>query len=122
MSKTTARIPADKLKLYEELVATLAGVPRKGDMLPYTSVNGHMFSYLSKGGTLSLRLPAQVRDEFVKKYKAKLSSQYGVVQKEYVEVPDWLLMKTSELKEYFAESFAYVSALKPKPTSRKKMG
>jgi len=35
-------------------------------------------------------------------------------------VPEALLEKTEELKEYFAKSFAYISALKPKPTTRKK--
>ena len=49
-----------------------------------------------------------------------LSVQYGIVQKEYVEVPDALLGKTAELKKYFAVSYDYVSGLKPKPTTRKK--
>jgi TfoX/Sxy family transcriptional regulator of competence genes len=112
--------PADKLELYDKLVASLPGVERKGATVPYTSVNGHMFSYLSKTGTLALRLPDETRDAFLKKYKTTLCKQYGVVQKEYVEVPDALLEKTSELKKYFAQSFAYVSSLKPKPTTRKK--
>jgi hypothetical protein len=120
VKKPAADIPADKLELYEKLVATLPGVERKGATVPYTSVNGHMFSYLSKSGTLALRLPAEAIDAFLKKYKTTLCKQYGVVQKEYVEVPDSLLKKTSELKEFFAQSFAYVSALKPKPTTRKK--
>ena len=119
MSKAAAEIPADKLELYEKLVATLPGVKRKGATVPYTSVNGHMFSYLSKTGTLALRLPSETRDAFLKKYKTTLCKQYGVVQKEYVEVPDALLKKTSDLKAFFAQSFDYVSSLKPKPTSRK---
>jgi len=120
MGKATAEVPEDKLALYEKLVATLPGVTRKGATVPYTSLNGNMFSYLSKTGTLALRLPEQARDAFLKKYKTTLCKQYGIVQKEYVEVPDALLKKTSELKEYFALSFAYVSSLKPKPTTRKK--
>lgn len=40
--------------------------------------------------------------------------------KEYVVVPDGLLKKTEELKATFEASYAYVSALKPKPTKRKK--
>ena len=118
MSKAPSGAPADKLELYEKLVATLPGVPRKGATLPYTSVNGHMFSYLSKSGTLALRLPVAAREEFLKKYKTTLCKQYGIVQKEYVEVPDALLKKTAELKTYFAMSFAYVSSLKPKPKKK----
>jgi hypothetical protein len=120
MGKAEAGIPADKLELYEKLVSTLPGVPRKGATVPYTSRNGHMFSYLTKTGTLALRLPADERDAFLKKYRTTLCKQYGVVQKEYVEVPDLLLKKTSELKKFFAMSFAYVGSLKPKPTTRKK--
>jgi hypothetical protein len=122
MSKTTAEAPADKQELYDKLIATLPGVSRKGATVPYTSVNGHMFSYLSKTGTLALRLPEEARGAFLKTYETTLCQQYGVVQKEYVEVPDALLRKTSELKPFFALSFTYVSALKPKPTTRKKTG
>jgi hypothetical protein len=120
MAKTRPEVPSDKLALYEKLVSTLPNVQRKGATVPYTSINGHMFSYLSKTGTLALRLPEDARELFLKKYKATLCKQYGVVQKEYVEVPDALLKKTSELKEYFALSFAYVGTLKPRPTTRKK--
>ena len=118
MGKAPSEVPAEKLELYDKLVATLPGVPRKGATVPYTSVNGHMFSYVSKTGTLALRLPAEARDAFLKKYKTTLCKQYGIVQKEYVEVPDALLKKTAELKTYFAMSFAYVSSLKPKPKKK----
>ena len=107
-----------KLELYEKLVASIPGVERKGATVPYTSLNGHMFSYLSKEGKLALRLPAEVREAFLKKYKTRLCEAYGVVQPEYVEVPDSLLAATSELKKYFNSSYEYVSKLKPKPTKR----
>jgi hypothetical protein len=111
---------ADKLALYEKLVATNPEIERKGDTVPYTSVNGHMFSYLSKEGKLALRLPEADRESFLKRYKAKLCEAYGVVQREYVEVPDSLLAATRELKPYFDISYKYVSSLKPKPTKKKK--
>lgn len=34
-------------------------------------------------------------------------------------VPDALLEKTQELKQYFDISYAYLGSLKPKPTKRK---
>src|SRR5579862_7706152 len=113
-------VPADKLALYEKLVATIAGVERKGDTVPYTSVNGHMFSSLASDGTLGLRLPPDALEAFLLKYKTKRCVAYGIVRKEYVEVPAALLKKTAELSPYFAKSFAYVSGLKPKPTTRPK--
>jgi hypothetical protein len=110
----------DKLELYEKLVATNPKVERKGATVPYTSLNGNMFSYLGKEGKLALRLPAAEREAFLKKYKAKLCEAYGVVQPEYVEVPDSLLASTKELKKFFDISFEYAASLKPKPTTRKK--
>ena len=121
MAKPAAgAVPLDKLELYEKLVATNPSVKRKGATVPYTSLNGHMFSYLSKQGKLALRLPAGEREAFLKKYKAKLCEAYGTVQPEYVEVPDSLLSATQELKKFFDCSYNYVGSLKPKPTTKKK--
>src|SRR5271169_4698567 len=106
------------LALYEKLVATNSAIQLKGDTMPYTSLNGHMFSVLHKDGTVALRLPENERNAFLKKYKTTLASQYGSVQPEYVVVPDALLRKTSELKSFFDVSYAYVSVLKPKTAAR----
>jgi hypothetical protein len=119
MGKKPPHEHPDKVELYEKLVATNPQVERKGATVPYTSVNGNMSSYLSKEGKLALRLPPETREAFLKKYQAKLCDAYGVVQREYVEVPDALLAKTSELKKFFDASFDYVSSLKAKPTKKK---
>lgn len=113
------QITADKLELYERLVAAEPNVERKGATMPYTSANGHMFSFLSNAGALALRLPAAEREAFVKKFGARLCEQHGRILRDYVEVPDALLEKTQTLQAYFALSLAYVSSLKPKPTARK---
>jgi hypothetical protein len=113
-------VPVETLEWYEKLVATNPNVERKGATVPYTSVNGHMFSYLSKEGKLALRLPAEERAAFLKRYKAKLCEAYGKVQPEYVEVPDSLLSSTRELKKFFDCSYEYVCSLKPKATTKKK--
>ena len=120
MPKANAAAPSSKVVLYEKVMATIPAVERKGATIPYTSLNGHMFSYLSKEGKLELRLPEPEREAFLKKYKAKLCTAYGKVQPEYVEVPDRLLASTAELKKFFAASYAHVSLLKPKPGSKKK--
>ena len=121
MAKTTdGALPSEKLELYEKLVATNPKIERKGATVPYTSLNGNMFSYLSKEGKLALRLPAEERAAFLKKYQAKLCEAYGRVQPEYVEVPDSLLSSTRELKKFFDCSYEYVGSLKPKPAAKKK--
>jgi hypothetical protein len=112
-------IPADKLELYEKLVATNPKVERKGAANPYTSLNGHMFTYLNPTGTLALRLPTEEREKFLKKHKTTLFEAYGAVMKEYVTVPDSLLKNTKALSKYFALSYEYVARLKPKPSKKK---
>ena len=122
MRSTAAKknnIPADKLELYEKLVATNPKVKRKGAANPYTSLNGHMFTYLNPSGSLALRLPTDEREKFLKKYKTTLFEAYGAVMKEYVTVPDRLLKNTKELSKYFALSYEHVASLKPKPSKKK---
>jgi len=119
MSKIkTNDIPPEKLELYEKLVATNPDIERKGATVPYTSLNGNMFSYLHASGAMALRLPAGEREKFLAKYKTKLFEAYGIVQKEYVTVPDALLAKTNELKPYFKMSYEYAKSLKPKPAKK----
>ncbi len=120
MSQASSETYAINLALYEKLVATNPNVERKGATMPYTSLNGHMFSLLTKEGTLALRLPADERELFLEEYETELCVQHGRVMKEYVVVPDTLLENTQELSKYYDLSFAYVSSLKPKPTKRKK--
>ena len=114
--------PADKIALYEKVVAQFPEVERKGDNVPYTSLNGNMFSYLHKDGTLGLRLPENAREAFLKENKAKLMEAYGIIQKEYVAVPPKLLSDAGAMKKYFALSYEYAKTLKPKATTKKKVG
>ena len=116
----SSSFPEGTLARYDAVIGTVPGVERKGDTVPYTSMNGHMFSYIGKDGMLALRLPKQALEDFLKKYKTTNASSYGVLQKEYAAVPETLLKKTKELTPYFRMSFDYVSSLKPKPTTKKK--
>ena len=109
----------EKLALYEKLIQSVPDVELKGASMPYTSLNGHMFSQLSKSGTVGLRLPAEEREKFLTKYNTELFKSYGTVMKEYVAVPDELLEKTAELKTYFELSVEYIKQLKPKPSKKK---
>ena len=110
----------ERIALYDKLLASHHHAERKGDTVPYTSLNGNMYSYLSKDGFLALRLSPAGREAFLEKYKTTLVYAYGIIQKEYVTVPDSLLKNIDELKPYFDLSYQYVSSLKPKPTTKKK--
>jgi TfoX/Sxy family transcriptional regulator of competence genes len=119
MSKTPKEVYKAKLKLYERLIATHPDIERKGKTMPYTSHNGHMFSLLSKDGSLGIRLPKDEREVFLKKFNTTLFEQYGAIMKEYVTVPGELLANTEELKKHLEISFEYIKTLKPKPTKKK---
>jgi hypothetical protein len=109
-----SKIPPEKLALYEKLIATNPSIDRKGAVHPYTSLNGHMFTYLDQTGTLGIRLPESELEAFLKKYKTKLFESYGVVKKDWATVPDVLLENTKELAKYLKISHEYVKTLKPK--------
>jgi hypothetical protein len=115
-TKKKSCAPEDRLGYYEKLVAA---IPLIGATHPYTALNGHMFSYLHPSGAMALRLPDADREKFLKKYNTTLFEAYGVVQKEYVRVPDELLTDTKELLKYFQVSYQYVGTLKPKPAKKK---
>jgi hypothetical protein len=120
MAKAAPHAPDDKVALYEKLVATNPKIVRKGAANPYTSHKGRMFSMLGKDGTMILRLPDDVRDAFMRKYKTRLAVQYGTTMPEFVDVPEGLLRKTAELKTYFDLSYAWLDSLTAKPTTRPK--
>ena len=118
MAKIKKQIPREKLDLYIKLIESNPKVELKGASMPYTSLNGNMFSFLSEAG-LGMRLPKEAREEFLEKYKATLYNTFGTVMKEYVTVPDQLLKDTKALKKYFEMSYEYVKGIKPKATKKK---
>jgi TfoX/Sxy family transcriptional regulator of competence genes len=120
MPKPTPKAPAESVALYDALLATKPEIERKGAAMPYTSVNGNMFSLLTPDGTLALRLPEAEREAFLKRYNTMLTVQYGAVMKEYVSVPASLLKDTRALAKYLDISYRYACSLKSKPTTRNK--
>lgn len=112
--------PAELLELYDKLIAGIPDLKRKGKANPYTSLNGHMFSFLDKEGKLSIRFSAEDQEAFIKKHKAELSIQYGAVMRGYVVIPEKMMKNVKTLSGYFKKSYEYISSLKPKPTTKKK--
>jgi len=109
-----------RIAAYERVIASVPGAVRKGAKLPYTSINGNMYSMLDEEGVLALRLPAADREALIERFGATVQVAYGHVRPEYVSVPDALLLDTVTLTPWFARSYAYASTLKPKATTRRK--
>jgi hypothetical protein len=119
VGKSNPKAPAESVALYEALLATNPEIERKGATMPYTSVNGNMFSLLTSDGTLALRLPEPDRAAFLERHDTTLCEQYGVVMKEYVRVPAALLRDTRALAKYLDVSYRYARSLRPKPTTKR---
>ena len=111
-------VPLDRLERYDRLIAVVPGLERKGASIPYTSVNGHMSSYLTESGSLVLRLFGPDRDRFMAEHSTQLHQAYGIVQKEFVDVPDDLFAALDRVAPWFAASYAWVAGQKPRATRR----
>ncbi len=104
------------LQAYDALVATHPELERKGATMPYTSLNGHMFSFLTPDGVLALRLSPGDREAFLETYATRPVEQHGAIMKEYVAVPAALLDQLDALSPWFDRSCEYAAGLKPKKT------
>ena len=120
MSAKQAAALAEALASYDAVLAAVPGVERKGATMPYTSHNGHMFSFLTPEGKLAMRLPKDEVRDFIARFGGKKCRQHGRVLEEYIEVTDEMFKKTSTLSWYFGLSWAHVAAMPPKATTRAK--
>ncbi len=119
MSQAPDEVPLEIINLYKQLIDTHPEVELKGGKkLPYTSLNGNMYTMLSKAGRLGLRLGKAEREAFVERYNSQPFTNYGAMMKEYVEVPADLLRNLDELAPYLAMSHEYAKTLKPKKTKK----
>jgi hypothetical protein len=110
--------PPDALERYAAVVEG-AGEPVKGAKNPYTSRNGHMFSFLDGDGAMALRLSKELTDEFLSRYESGPVIQYGSVMRGYVSIPDDLLSDIEELGSWFEKAYDWIGTLEPKPTKKR---
>ncbi|MGB0850283.1 MAG: hypothetical protein ACPGTP_03485 [Bacteroidia bacterium] len=115
-----ASVREDNLKKYEAAIELHPHIQRKGKANPYTSHNGHMFSFLDKEGVLGIRLDEVRKQTFEEKYDSPPFIQHNSVMKGYVTIPQEVLDDTQLLLSYLTAGLEYVSSLKPKPTKKKK--
>ncbi len=104
----------EKLEIYDELIAKCPRFERKGKTVPYTSVNGHMFSILNKDGELGFRYSKEVQEKYFQEFGTTNFKSHGAVMRGYVLIPDDMLKDLDKLAEYLNESFDFVMTLEPK--------
>ncbi len=109
--------PSDALERYAAVVEQ-AGEVVKGAKNPYTSRNGHMFSFLDVDGAMALRRSQELADDYLSRYESGPVIQYGSVMRGYVSVPDDLLSDPEELGSWFDKAYEWIGTLEPKATKK----
>lgn len=105
-------------EIYGALISEFPEVQLKGKKIPYTSMNGNMFSFLSPEGLLCIRIGDKQSAIFNQTHGTGPVVQHGRVMKEYVQVPEHLLHSPGELRQLFGACLEYARTLKPKATKR----
>jgi hypothetical protein len=109
--------PPEALAAYRSVVeASESSAAVKGAKNPYTSRNGHMFSFLDKEGTMALRLSPELTMEFRSEFESGDVTQYGATMRGYSSVPDELLDDTGVIAGWFDKSWDWIGTLPPKAT------
>lgn len=111
--------PSEALEAYRSVVEeSRSGTEVKGAKNPYTSRNGHMFSFLDGDGTMALRLSDELTEEFRSSFESGDVSQYGATMRGYSSVPAELLADAGTLADWFDRSWEWIGTLPPKPTKQ----
>ena len=100
--------------LYDALVAKCPRFERKGKNNPYTSANGHMFSFLNKESELGIRFSKEVQEKYIQELGTGYFKSYGATMRGYVLMPENLWDDLDTLANYLNESYDYVMSLEPK--------
>ena len=104
---------------YTEVVErSRSGTEVKGAKNPYTSRNGHMFSFLDADGTVALRFSDGLTEEFRSNYESGDVVQYGSTMRGYSSVPAELLADIDTLVAWFDKSWDWIGTLPPKPKKK----
>jgi hypothetical protein len=120
MSPRAAAIPPHALAGYRAAVAATEGAELKGASMPYTSINGNMYSFLDKVGTMAIRLGDAERRTFAAQFgTGPYLHESGSVLREYVSAPRAMLANTRAAAEWLGKSLAYAKTLKPKSTKKR---
>ena len=107
--------PIEALDRYRQIIeGSSSDAVVKGAKNPYTSRNGHMFSFLDRDGTMALRLSEELREAYGAEYSTDPVIQYGSVMRGYVAIPDELFEDLEALAEWFDRSYDWIGTLDSK--------
>ncbi len=107
------------ISIFEEMADAYPDQKVKGKSMPYLSLNGNMFGFISKENQLVLRLSKEDRAAFLSSFEGSEIFQHGVLMKDYVAVPTSLLEDKEGLAGCFEKCWTNATSLKPKPSKKK---
>lgn len=108
----------ENLERYKKLLDK-HGIECKGKKMPYTSLNGHMYTFHDKEGCVSFRFDEPYLKWFLEEFDAKRSIQYNSVMRGYAIIPQHILEDEEELDKHFKASMKFIQSLPPKVTKKK---
>lgn len=110
--------PERALERYQAAVDASGNGEVKGAKNPYTSRNGHMFSFLEADGVMALHLSPELEAKFRSQYESGPVIQYDRTMRGYSSVPNELLDDTKGLREWYDRAWEWIGTLEPKPTKK----
>ncbi|MGI9666042.1 MAG: hypothetical protein ACR2N2_02930 [Acidimicrobiia bacterium] len=108
----------EKLAIYRDLIDEIPDLQLKGKTMPYTSMNGNMFSFVSKEGILAFRLSKDRQAEYLDEHPGTTVEQYGATMRGYVEVTEVVLDDKQTTASLWSDCVANARTLDPKPTKK----
>lgn len=105
---------------YDDLINQDERVELKGKTMHYTSLNGNMFSFVSKDGEVGFRMSKEDRTFMLAEYGAGALIQHNKVMREYVHVPNEFVMQPELMRSFLDKSWIHANTLKAKPTKKSK--
>lgn len=104
----------EKIKRYDEIVASCPRFERKGKTVPYTSANGYEFLLFNKDREFGIRFSKEDQEAFLEKHNTTLYKSHGATMRGYVLVPEKMMNDEALIAGYLNKSYDYVMSLKPK--------
>ena len=102
------------LSRYDEIVALCDRIERKGKTVPYTSANGHMFSFINKSNEFGIRFSKEVQEKYIEQFNSSLFHSHNSVMKGYVLIPHAVFADDKLMIDLLNESYDYVMSLPSK--------
>lgn len=95
-------------------------VELKGKTMHYTSMNGNMFSFVSKDGEVGFRMSKENQQWFKDNHGAGVMYQHNSVMRDYVHLTEESVFDMDVMKDALNKSVEFAETLPVKPTKKKK--